>query len=362
MNFDTIQKPSFVLLDGSMGSYIGKDDKKEDSLFNKIWSAAALALPEFNERIIKAHMEYIISGSQIISTNSYAIQPNLYRKAFGDEKYEDLIVKHAKLSAELANAARNRVPSTKNVNIFGVLGPICETHQPGLFMKFWKDNGTEFCVNFYEMLAQALLDGGVDGFLIETMNCWEEAYLALEGVRKVKQNSNIRNDSLPIIVSFQGRLLNDNLEPSPEDIGPYLVREFIDYVEKHTYMNIIAFGLNCAGPEDLSKSLECIYDTLIFDNEIEKLSETTVEAFRRIMIELCVYPNLHDKRKYTNGFDISREGYVYEKRIDLVENDHQGLCDFIGQLMAEYNIGFIGGCCGCTPNGIKKIHKHFIDI
>ena len=82
-----------------------------------------------------------------------------------------------------------------------------------------------------------------------------------------------------------------------------------------TSLNIIAFGLNCAGPEDLSKSLECIYDTVIFDNEIEKSSETTFEAFRRRKIKLCVYPNLHDKRKYTNGFDISREGYVYEKRM-----------------------------------------------
>ena len=48
MTLDRTHKHHFVLLDGSMGSYIGKDDKPgESSLFSKIWSAAALALPEF---------------------------------------------------------------------------------------------------------------------------------------------------------------------------------------------------------------------------------------------------------------------------------------------------------------------------
>ena len=47
MNLAQVHKPRFILLDGSMGSYIGKDNKTgESSLFNKIWSAAALALPE----------------------------------------------------------------------------------------------------------------------------------------------------------------------------------------------------------------------------------------------------------------------------------------------------------------------------
>ena len=305
-------------------------------------------------------MEYIISGSQIISTNSYAIQPNLYRKAFGNEAYEDLMIEHAKLSALLATSARRQVPESENVQVFGVLGPICETHQPGLFKKFWKANGTQFCVNSYEKLSQALYDGGVDGFLIETMNCWEEAHLALEGVRNFKDKlESTRNAPLPIIVSFQGRLLNDSLRPSPEDIGPHLVREFLKYCDRNTFMNIISFGLNCAGPEDLLKSLKNIFNAKIFNSGGDYPAETVDDAFQRRNIGLCIYPNLHDKQKYTEGFDISKEGYVYEKRVDLVNNDHHGLCVFMDTLFAKYNIKFIGGCCGCTPSGIQRLYDTF---
>ena len=361
MNLSQVHKPRFILLDGSMGSYIGKDNKTgESSLFNKIWSAAALALPEFNDRVTKAHMEYIISGSQIISTNSYAIQPNLYRKAFGNEAYEDLMIEHAKLSALLATSARRQVPESENVQVFGVLGPICETHQPGLFRKFWKANGTQFCVETYEKLCHALYEGGVDGFLIETMNCWEEAYLALEGVRNFKDKLKTTHAPLPIIVSFQGRLLNDSLLPSPEDIGPHLVREFLRYFDENIYMNIISFGLNCAGPEDLLNSLKNIFNSKIFNSGDDNPVETVDDAFQRRNIGLCVYPNLHDKQKYTEGFDISKEGYVYEKRVDLVNNDHHGLCVFMDSLFAKYKIKFIGGCCGCTPSGIQKLYETFL--
>ena len=33
----------------------------------------------------------------------------------------------------------------------------------------------------------ALCDGGADGFLLESMNCWEEAEIALEGVKEFKK-------------------------------------------------------------------------------------------------------------------------------------------------------------------------------
>ena len=47
--------------------------------------------------------------------------------------------------------------------------------------------GSKFCIAFYQKLASALHEGGVDGFLLESMNCWDEAYFALEGVKIAKQ-------------------------------------------------------------------------------------------------------------------------------------------------------------------------------
>ena len=74
-----------ILLDGSMGRHLCLNGlpHEENTLFRKIWSAAALADSKYHELIIKAHMDYIESGSQLISTNSYGTQPKYYMDAYG---------------------------------------------------------------------------------------------------------------------------------------------------------------------------------------------------------------------------------------------------------------------------------------
>ena len=62
------EKPSqkkTVLLDGSMGRHLCLNGlpHEEGTLFRKLWSAAALADPKYHDLIVKAHMDYIESGS-----------------------------------------------------------------------------------------------------------------------------------------------------------------------------------------------------------------------------------------------------------------------------------------------------------
>ena len=70
---------------------------EDGTLFKKIWAAAALVDPQYHELIVKTHMDFIESGSQIISTNSYATQPNYYMSAFKKEDYMRLMCEHAKV-------------------------------------------------------------------------------------------------------------------------------------------------------------------------------------------------------------------------------------------------------------------------
>ena len=55
--------------------------------------------------------------------------------------------------------------------------------------------GRQNCVEAYSKLAEALHEGGIDGFLLETMNYWDEALIALEGLelflRKVFNDWNL---------------------------------------------------------------------------------------------------------------------------------------------------------------------------
>ena len=182
-------KSNLKLMDGSMGRLlcINGLPHGEGTLFKKIWAAAALADPKYHELIVKAHMEYILAGSQIICTNSYGTQPNYYAEAYGQDKYKSLMLEHAKISAELAVKARNECAFDNDVKVFGVLGPICESHQPGVTKKYIEEKGEQFCIDIYAQLAKALYDGGVDGLLLESINNWEEAKVALDGVKHFKK-------------------------------------------------------------------------------------------------------------------------------------------------------------------------------
>ena len=70
----------------------------EGSMFKQLWSAAALADEKYHDLIIKAHMEYIRVGSQTLTTNSYATQPNYYEETYGKDNYESLMLKHARVN------------------------------------------------------------------------------------------------------------------------------------------------------------------------------------------------------------------------------------------------------------------------
>ena len=59
-------------------------------------------------------------------------------------------------------------------------------------------SGKKFCVEAYAKIAEALYEGGIDGFLLETMNNWEEAEIALEAVKQFhKKASNFNAKIAP---------------------------------------------------------------------------------------------------------------------------------------------------------------------
>ena len=290
------KKSNLTLMDGSMGRLlcINGLPHGEGTLFKKIWSAAALADPKYHDLIVKAHMDYILAGSQIICTNSYGTQPNYYVEAYGEDKYESLMLEHAKISAELAVKARNQCAFDNDVKVFGVLGPICESHQPGVTKKYIEQKGVQFCIDTYAKLAKALVDGGVDGLLLESINNWEEAKVALEGVKQFKRLNQVR--SLPIYLAMEGALRNDDRQPMPDQLASIYSSRFLEYYEANPELGIECFGLNCASPEAILDSLEEMFKD-DFEDELKKRG-----------LGFCVYANLNDRKAvHSGGFDRSKD-------------------------------------------------------
>ena len=50
---------------------------------------------------IIAHIEFIKSGSQVITTNSYATQPNYYMSAYEKDDYMQIMCEHAKVGENM---------------------------------------------------------------------------------------------------------------------------------------------------------------------------------------------------------------------------------------------------------------------
>lgn len=346
-----------TLLDGGVGRTLCANGlpTEEGSLFRKIWSAAALAEPKHHEIVIKTHIEFIKSGSQVITTNSYATQPNYYMSAYEKDDYMKIMCEHAKIAAELAQTARKRCEMDGKIKIFGVLGPIGESHQPGVTKTFVESHGRQNCVEAYSKLAEALHEGGIDGFLLETMNYWDEALIALEGLELFLRK--LTYQSLPIMLSMEAALRKDNVQPDPKGLGPIYRQNFLTYLKKNPHMNITAFGLNCAAPEDLIASLHGMFDKKTKD-DVDLEDELIKQN-----IGFCVYANLNE-RAYHNesqGYDRSKDDPNKILRDEKMTFDgHIGYINAIEHILKNFKaVTHIGGCCGTLPDGISSLRARF---
>eukprot|EP00930_Biecheleria_cincta_P075959 TRINITY_DN63161_c0_g1_i1.p1 TRINITY_DN63161_c0_g1~~TRINITY_DN63161_c0_g1_i1.p1 ORF type:complete len:365 (+),score=62.94 TRINITY_DN63161_c0_g1_i1:35-1129(+) len=349
---------NITILDGSTGYALLANGLPEDEMFSKIWSASALVDEKYHELVIKTHMSYLEVGATAITTNSYATQPTYYEKAFGID-FEPLMLKHAELSAQLAVKARERFlkdnPGAEIV-IQGSLPPLAESHRPDIFKQTLAAKGDRFFIECYKKLAQALLRGGSDVLLFETLNCWEEARLGLEAMVELKEQE------VPIIVSFEGSLRADDLTPQPH-LAPSLCEKVMAY-KADQGLPIKAIGWNCAPPEDILDNLEALQTS----GMLKKLCEQG--------LEMVVYGNLHERKVYDEGFDVNsidasehaksnvecqdvpevRKSPI-RKRKDMTEGStpFAGYVSFVHQCVHTYGVSSVGGCCGCGPAGIEAV-------
>jgi len=312
-------------MDGSMGRLIFDMGVPRDTA---LWSARALVDEQYHSVVVEAHAQYIRAGSKMITTNNYGVQPQYYRKAFGDE-WE----KHARTSTatavRLAREARTQCGAEGSVRILGCLPPICESHRPDLTAKMMETDGREFCVNFYRMTVEELIAGGVDALIAETMNNWTEVELVLEAV----------GQRMPLIVSMEGALRSDDMTPMPAQRAPEVAKQVLAAVAAGS--KIEALGFNCASPEHILAALVALKDAGL------------TEELRKAGVQLATYANINDNQElYDTGFDLEKFAEkVKDRRKDLVGSGHLVWCNRFMAAGATY----CGGCCGTVPDQIREL-------
>ena len=304
-----------VILDGAMGTSIQALGFVEEDYKGERFAAWPTALKGNNdllsitqpEHIAAIHREFLEAGADIISTNTF----NSNAPSLGDYGMDSLVAElnlaAARLARAEADAYTERTGSPRFVA--GALGPTTRTcsispdvEDPGA-----RNISFDELTHTYGEAANALLDGGVDLLMVETIFDTLNAKAALYAIRSVLDERGI---DVPIMIS--GTIT----DASGRTLSGQTLEAFYASV-RHAKPLII--GLNCAlGGQELRPYVE----------ELAGLAETRVS----------VHPNA----------GLPNEFGEYD---DTPEH----MAEVIGEFAQRGWVNIVGGCCGTTPAHINAI-------
>jgi methionine synthase / methylenetetrahydrofolate reductase(NADPH) len=270
-----------LVCDGAMGTML----YAKGVFINKSFEALNATQPDL---VGQVHEEYVSAGADILETNTFgANRIKLGSFALAD-KLHAINVQGARLARR---AARDQA------YVAGAIGPL------GIRIEPWGRTGVDEARELFREQAQALLDGGVDLFILETFRDLNEIGAAIDAIRSLSD--------LPVVAQMTTEEDGNTLDGTPpERFAPELERRGATLI-----------GANCSvGPASM-------LDT------IERLSSVT-------HLPLSAQPNAGKPRD--------------------VEGRNIYLCS--PEYMASYarrfilhNVRLVGGCCGTTPEHIRQM-------
>jgi 5-methyltetrahydrofolate--homocysteine methyltransferase len=248
--------------------------------------------------IFEIHQAYFRAGSDAVLTNTFGANKfALARHGFGD-KVEEINTAAAKIALRAAGAGKY---------VLGDIGP------SGDFLQPLGNLEAEELKNAFAEQAEALLAGGVDGFIIETMTSLDEATIAVEAVKSV-------SGELPVFVSFA-------FDWVAGDFRTMMGVDVKSAVTEMVSLGVDTVGFNCG--------------TMSLDEYVE-LAKKFVSTANTLSKKVLVFaePNA-GKPELVDGRT------VYKVTPE----------DFAAAAEKIYSAGvnIIGGCCGTTPEHIRAL-------
>jgi len=313
--FLALMKQRLVILDGAMGTMIQQHHLGEADFRGSRFADWPSDLRGNNDllsltqpQIIAAiHRDYLLAGADLISTNTF----NSNAVSQADYHMESLVSEFNLVAARLARQVADEVTSLTGKQCFvaGALGPTNRTASlsPDVNDPGYRNIHFDELASAYAGATRALIDGGVDIILIETIFDTLNAKAALFAVREVLDDVGA---DLPIIVS--GTIT----DASGRTLSGQTTEAFWNSI-RHAGPTIV--GLNCAmGGKQLRPYIE----------ELARIADTYV----------CAYPNAGLPNAF-GGYDET----PFETAEILREFASSGL------------VNMVGGCCGTTPDHIRMM-------
>lgn len=309
-------KERILILDGAMGTMIQRYNFQEEDYRGerfKDWKyplkgnndLLSLTQPQAIEEI---HRKYLEAGADIIETNTFSGTTI----AMADYHMEDLVYElnfeSAKIARKVCDEFTAKTPEKPRF-VAGSMGP---TNKTASLSPDVNDPGFR-AITFdelriaYKQQAEALLDGGSDILLVETIFDTLNAKAALFAIDEIQDERKIQ---IPIMVS--GTIT----DASGRTLSGQTAEAFLISV---SHLNLLSVGFNCAlGAKQLTPYLE----TLSANSEFH----------------ISAYPNAGLPNAFGH-YDETPEHMASQMK-EYVE---KGL------------VNIVGGCCGTTPEHIKAI-------
>ncbi|XP_077201508.1 methionine synthase [Paroedura picta] len=312
---ESILRERIMVLDGGMGTMIQQYSLTEEAFRGQEFQDHPKPLKGNNDLlsitqsdiICKIHKEYLLSGADIIETNTFSST----RIAQADYGLEDLAYRLNQVSAQVARKAADDITAQTGTKryVAGAMGPTNKTLSvsPSVEKPDYRNVSFDELVEAYTEQAKGLLDGGVDIMLVETIFDTANAKAALFAL----QNLFVEEyDPRPIFVS--GTIVDKSGRTLSGQTGEAFVISI-------SHSEPLCIGLNCAlGAAEMRPFIETIGKC------------TTAYV-------IC-YPNAGLPNTF-GGYD----------EIPEVTAKH------LKEFALDGLVNIVGGCCGTTPAHIRKI-------
>ena len=267
----------------------------------------SLTRPDLVEEI---HGRYFAAGADMVETNTFS-STTIAQSDYGLEAIVgDLNVAAAQCARRAAQRAEAATPG-RQCFVAGAIGPLNRTlsMSPDVNRPDFRAVSWQQVLTAYSEQARALLEGGVDTLLVETIFDTLNAKAALFALEEVFEQLGRR---VPVMVSVT------ITDASGRTLSGQTINAFYNSIR---HARPFSIGINCAlGAEEMRPYVE----------ELAQLAECPVSC----------YPNAGLPNAF-GGYDQTPE--------DMAET----LSDFAKQGW----LNLVGGCCGSTPEHITLIAR-----
>lgn len=307
-----------LVLDGAMGTMIQRHRLSEDDYRGSRFADAVIPQKGNNDLLVLTqpeviydiHCQYLEAGADIIETNTF----NAQRISMDDYGMTAIIaemnLEAARLARRAADAFTARQPDKPRF-VAGAIGPTNKTASmsPDVNNPDYRAVTFMQLVDAYREQAVALIEGGVDALLIETIFDTLNAKAALYAAEEAMVQTGKRVELMlsATVADKSGRTLSGQN-----------IRAFLASV---SHAPLLSIGLNCSfGARDLKPYLE----------EIAAHSSVFVSA----------YPNAGLPNQFGE----------YDESPELMAAQ-------VKEYFDEQLVNIIGGCCGTTPDHIAAYQQ-----